>query len=493
MIERYADQQITQIFSDRNKTTLWDETELAVIEASRNLGRFPRVVYDVISKALKANPVDLEWWKQRDGVIHHDLNAYIEERQRSIPPHLQRFFHQDMTSFDTEEPAFARMLNAAVNVVWEHLDKLEGVLVPLARRHRHSAMIGRTHGQGGDCESFGKRVLTWIKDLRTARTSLRDASVYLRYSKLSGAMGNYGGIPPEVEREALKILGLVPYVGATQIMPRVLYAPVATALCGIVLVIHKIGIDIRLMARSPKPICQEPFAKKQKGSSAMPHKKNPINTEQLEGMARMAQGFNAMIMQNVPTWEERAIEQSSVERVAWPDLFHVTVRALTVLTKVVSGLKVYPDNMLWELVESRGCYAASRVKEVLKEMGGDRWNDAEEAYRLVQLAAFNVFEPSDWARQMREMPRDSFSFADQFLFKPESLERPYETIREVIAEGRLRVSEELEASAEHVERWNGILGEIFAVPENRQRWEEYFNLSVLLEHESHLFREILGE
>jgi adenylosuccinate lyase len=227
----------------------------------------------------------------------------------------------------------------------------------------------------------------------------------------------------------------------------------------------------------------------------MPHKKNTIRTEQLEGMERLALGYEFAILANIKTWEERAIEQSSVERVAWPDLFHVTANSLKVLTGVISGLKVYPDNMLKELVASRGCYAASQAKEVLKELGGDKWSDVEEAYRIVQLAAFNVFEPNERAKHMRQNPESSFEMADGFLSagQLDALESSYVHVRDLIMKGDLRVTEELEATSEQVERWNGILMEIFKTKENRVRWYEIFYPSVLLKHESILFKEILGE
>jgi adenylosuccinate lyase len=282
----------------------------------------------------------------------------------------------------------------------------------------------------------------------------------------------------------------VPYYGATQILPRSLYVPLASALCSLVCIIEKIGLDIRLGARSPYPIYQEPFAKKQKGSSAMPHKRNPINTEKLMGLGRMARGYLSMLVENIITWEERAIEQSSVERVAWPDLFHVALHSVEVIAKMLVGLKVYPDNMMRELVESRGTYAASQAKEVLKDMGGQGWIDAEEAYRLIQLAAFNIMRPSAAAKDMREQLAKSFSLADQFLVRPESFASPYITIKEVIERAELEPQEELEATPEQVERWNTILREIFSEDDNRRKWDNIFKPSVLLANEETLYRKI---
>src|SRR6185436_1031469 len=163
-------------------------------------------------------------------------------------------------------------------------------------------------------------------------------------------------------------------------------------------------LDIRLMARSGRTLVQEPFGKMQTGSSAMPHKKNTISCERLAGFARMARNYSHMIEENLDTWEERAIEQSSVERVAWPDLFHVTCHSLTTMTKILTGLKVNPDLMALELEESRKCYASDEAKERLKEIAQPFGLSGEEAYRIVQLACFNIFEPDPKAKQMRDVP-----------------------------------------------------------------------------------------
>ncbi|PJA09925.1 adenylosuccinate lyase, partial [Candidatus Falkowbacteria bacterium CG_4_10_14_0_2_um_filter_41_15] len=233
--------------------------------------------------------------EKRDQEIHHDLNAFVDERIRHINSHLHQYFHKNITSYDTEEPAFAYSLSEAVRVIEPLGAALEQTLKALAIKYRHTIMNGRTHGQEAEMQSFGARCLTWLADYLVARKALWQSLDNLKYSKLSGAIGKYGSLDPKIEEGALKILGFVPFYGATQIMPRILYAPIAQNLCNLVAVIDKIGMDIRLASRSGRPLLQEPFKKKQKGSSAMPHKKNTIRTEQLEGMARMAKGYMVMI------------------------------------------------------------------------------------------------------------------------------------------------------------------------------------------------------
>lgn len=494
MIERYADKEITGIWSNEHKLSLWQEVELAVIEAMANLGQISKETYKEIAKILSEHPIDLEWWLGREVEIGHDFNAFLDERLRWLPPELQPYFHKKTTSYDTEEPAFATMLRKSLDQVKDYYRRLETTLRYMAIKYRYTIMNGRTHGQEAELQTFGKRCLTWLKDLYTDWENLKRSIKNLRYSKLSGAIGNYGSIDPAIEKEALRILDFEPYYGATQIMPRELYAPVAQALYQVVCTLDKIALAIRLGARSGRPIYQEPFGRKQKGSSAMPHKKNTIRTEQIEGMERMARGFCIMILENIKTWEERAIEQSSVERVAWPDLFHVVVHSLKTMERVLEGLVVYPDNMLLEIVESRGCYASSEAKELLKEMGLPFGLTSEEAYRIVQLAAFNVFEPRGGVKKFRENLSSSFAEADQTLCEFKRLPSPKAiSIQEIIAKAKLKVSSELENSEEDVFRWNGILKQIFRNKENLEHWNVIFLPSYLLRNEGKLYQEILGE
>ena len=394
MIERYTDKDIARVWSDENKLKLWQKTELAVIKTMANLGQIDKEIFTKIIEILEGRPIDLVWWKEKEKEIKHDLNAFVEERLRFLPPELQQYFHRKITSYDTEEPAFATMLKESLELVERYFLVLDTILVEMAKRYRFTIMNGRTHGQEAELQTFGKRILTWLRDLRFDLATLKRAAENLIYSKISGAIGSYGSIEPELEEKALEMLGFEPYYGATQIMPREIYAPIAQVLCQLVVTLNKIALAIRLGARSGRPIYQEPFGKKQKGSSAMPHKKNTISTEKIEGMARMAKRFFDMIQDNIVTWEERAIEQSCVERVAWPDLFHVVIHSLKTMSRVLAGLVVYPDNMLLEIIDSRGCYASNEAKEVLRQLGVQYGLTTEDAYRIIQLAAFNVFEPT---------------------------------------------------------------------------------------------------
>jgi hypothetical protein len=227
----------------------------------------------------------------------------------------------------------------------------------------------------------------------------------------------------------------------------------------------------------------------------MPHKENTILTEQIEGLLRMARGYMGMTGDNIGTWEERAIEQSCVERVAWPDLYHVTIRAVRVITKVLEGLRVYPDNMMKEVMESCGCYAASEAKEFLKKRMVERGFDADEGYRIVQLAAFNCFVPlPGWMAMRNELPVD-LEVANSLLNRAENMRTDTRngSIQIRITRGMLEISSELEACDDQVTRWNAILSEIFSDENTKKEWDEIFKPSYLLRNEPVLYERILGE
>ncbi|NTU98791.1 hypothetical protein HGA64_02170 [Candidatus Falkowbacteria bacterium] len=494
MDKRYEQERIVVIWSNENKLSLWQKSELAAIKASASLGEFDMAIYDQIETILLHQPIDIAWWLNWDKVIGHDLNAFVAERVRHLPLELQIFLHKKLTSFDTQEPAFGRMLLDSLAVVEEGCDAFEEVLIDMARKYRYTIMNSRTHGQEGELMTFGARILSWLADFRIAREILSDAKSRLKYSKMSGAHGKYGSISPKMEKIALQILGFTPYYGATQIIPRVIYTPVAQALSDMVQLLNKIAVEIRLNARSSRPLMREPFGKKQTGSSAMPHKRNPVKAEQIAGMARMANGYKVMLESNIETWEERDIAQSSVERVAWPDIFHVMVYSLNSMTAILSGLQVYPENMLLEIYESHEVAGSSELKEFLKEKMSAHGFGYEAAYRTMQLACFNLFEPSDELLKLRR-PAESFSEASSMLNALQYLPRPSRivSISEFIPQANLRVSGELAATQEEVDTYNTCLATIFADPVNRKEWDGIFNPAEMLHNENELFWQILGD
>lgn len=496
MIERYANEGITKIWTDEEKVFTWQKVELAVIEARAKLELIPQKVFSKIKDILELTQVDIGWWKNREKETNHDLQAWVEERVRHLPLALRPYFHEGMTSYDTEETAFLILLKRSVTQVFKGCVALENALKDLALKYRYSPMMGVTHGQHAEIQTFGKRCLTWYQEVVVAEKKISTNLEELCLSKLSGAIGNYGGVTPEVELKALEILGFKPFYGATQILPRQLHVPSAQSLAALVAVISKIGTDIRLGARSPRPIYQEPFGKNQTGSSRMPGKKNTIADEQFEGLERIALGYLVMIMQNIRTWEERAIEQSCVERVAWPDLFHVVMRSLTACTKVMQGLQVYPDNMMQDIADTRGTWAAGSAKEFLRKPLSLFFGiTTEEVYRIVQLASFIAFQPSEWAKGVRESPAKSLEEANNLVNNEHAVicsSGP--SIKHILEKGQLRVIPGFDATQEQVHKWNTALHRTsyptFIV--GKSEWESVFSIKDRLKDEEFLFKQVFG-
>ena len=519
MDKRYARAEITDIWSDRNKKQLWQRSELAVLEARVNLKKLEFEIFDAIRFIFNRESIDLAWCDAREKEIDHDLEAFLDERRRFLTPKaikelvekllahpivtvlekssdkLEQELHRKMTSYDTEEPAFNEMLIQSYKACSEMVPALLEALKVLALKYRYTPMLADTHGQPAEIQSFGKMCLAWFRDVEDAWRTAQTLSSAIHRSKMSGMIGNYNGLDWEVEFEALRIMGLDPYYGATQIMPRGPYSMFAQSLCNVVLVISKVALDIRLGARGglAKAIYQEPFGKKQKGSSRKPDKKNTIKCEKLEGMARMAKGYADMIRDNVVTWRERAIEQSCVERNAWPDLFHVFCHSVETLTKVLANLEVYPDHMMQEIVDNRGCYASGEAKEFIRDQFALAGLSAEDAYRTVQLASFKVFEPSVRSMTLRQKSPESLILADKALeFISGVAIRNLDSLAGVLEQGDLSSIIGLDVSEKQIVRLNNSLREIFRNSAMAQEFVKLFKPSYWMRNEAILYKEILG-
>jgi adenylosuccinate lyase len=489
MHDRYDNPGINKIFGYENLLDGWGLVEVAVMQARVNLKLMPMTDFETIMNCLKSNVPNIENWKELDSQLHHDLNAFITERMGFIPSNLHHWFHREMTSYDTEEVAFSEKLLHALEIYEKVIVDLMETIKIQAFKYRYTPMMASTHGQWADPQSFGKRLAGWYRDLEECLKTLRSHRRKLRYSKLSGFVGNYTGITPEIEKEALSLLGFDPYYGATQIVPRTLSAPIASSIATLSKSILNIATSVRLGARSASTLFQEPFGKKQKGSSAGPQKRNTINCEKACGMDILISGYAGMILRCCETWEERDIAHSCVERVAWRDIFHAAIHQAEVMAKVIKGLVVYPKRMMQEVAATNGCYAANVAKEQLKEWGIPHGLSAEDCYRIVQLAAFNLTQ-----LEHDEGKSDSFIDADRRLFAAGLHKSEHEmTIRRVIRFGLLKPCSTLDTSEETIKEWNIKLRAIFEDENVVKRWDEVFSLEYLLRHEHIIFEEVFGE
>lgn len=415
VIPRYSGKKHTALFgTHQRKFELWLKTEIAVLSARVVLEQIdPKHLPDIVARTWVDGLVT-HAIERRDALINHDLNAFLDiMRLELILPTpeckhifeieddeafnaavtaglamqtespLAGLFHDGMTSYDTEEPAMSLLLLEACDVLFEGLDGLTAALRMRAEQHRGDIMMGRTHGQHAQPITFGIKLLNYENMVRHSRNGLTAAANGLKVMKLSGAVGTYGTLSPELEAEVGKQLGLTPVI-ATQIISLDRRARVMCELALTACVLEKIARDLWHLCTTEVGEVREPFGKKNKGSSAMPHKKNPITLEKIFGLASVVRGCSSAVMENVATSQERDISHSSVERLALVDAFGTLDHMLTCLTKVVSGMEVFTERMQENIRLSYGTYASQRVEMLLKRNG----MGAEAAYRVVQEACF---------------------------------------------------------------------------------------------------------
>ena len=385
MIERYTPKKIGRIWTLGMKFKMWLVVELAVIDARCDMGIYPADVGKKIRKLAKFRVRDIV---ELDKKIEHDLIAFVETVRKTLPKHLRKCFHDRMTSYDTEEPALALQLIKAGEIILTELDHFINALRIMASKHMWTFCIGITHTQDAQPTTFGWRLCMYLEMMERAKMNLRVVLGQAKLSKCSGAVGNYGTIDPELEKAVLGNLGLRVRPAASQITQRDVIARIMNEIAVLGSNIEKMAIDIRLLSQTAVWEVVEPRKKGQKGSSAMPHKKNPILSERMSGMPRLLRGWAHAGMENIPTWLERDISQSSVERIILPDATSTIVYMLQKMTGIISRLEVNRDIMLKNIGRTRGCWASEKVKSFLCDQGFD----TEAVYSFVQQCAFTVFE-----------------------------------------------------------------------------------------------------
>ena len=376
---------MSRIWSDEGKLEQWLAVELAALEAWAEIGVVPAEAVQEIRD--KARPPTPERVAELEEKTQHDLAAFVDAVATELGP-AGRWFHYGLTSSDVIDTALALQIGQAGEVILAGVDRaLEGVLAR-AEEHRNTLMIGRTHGVHAEPTTFGLKLAVWAFELDRSRQRLAQALEGLRVGKLSGAVGTYSATDPEVERLACERLGLEPVPAATQIIQRDRHAELLSVLAVTAASLEKFALEIRHLARTEVAEVQEPFGKGQKGSSAMPHKKNPVVAERICGLARVVRAAALVGLENVALWHERDISHSSAERVVIPDAFLALDYMLDRFTWLVEGLVVRPDRMRRNLDASHGLFFSQRLLLVLVESGLER----DAAYRLVQGHAMRAWE-----------------------------------------------------------------------------------------------------
>jgi adenylosuccinate lyase len=383
MIERYSRPQMKKVWSDENKLDQWLKVEIAVCEAWAELDEIPR---EAISKIRKAS-YNLDRVAEFLKVTHHDMTAFLNSVAESLGEE-SRFIHLGLTSSDIIDTALSLQLTEATDILAQDITELTSVLTNKAIEHKRTIMMGRTHGVHAEPTTFGLKIALWVEEMKRNAQRLAEAKKFVSVGKISGAVGTYATVPPEVEEKACAKLGLTPAPISSQIIQRDRHAQFVTTLAIIASSLEKFATEIRSLQRTETLEVEEPFQAGQTGSSAMPHKRNPELCERICGLARLVRGYALTSMENIALWHERDISHSSTERIILPDACFVMDYISTLFTSIMKDLKVHPENMRHNLELNRGLIFSQRVLLALINKGLSR----EEAYKLVQDNAMKAWQ-----------------------------------------------------------------------------------------------------
>jgi adenylosuccinate lyase len=375
---------MARIWSDEGKLATWLEVELAATAAWAELGIVPS---DAAARIAEASPPSPARVAELEAILHHDTAAFVDATAMELGE-AGRWFHYGLTSSDVVDTALSVQIREAGALILAGLDRAFAAVEAQAQEHRETLQIGRTHGVHAEPTTFGLKLAGWAFELARGRERVARALEGMRVGKLSGAVGTYAATDPELERLACERLGLEPAPTSTQILQRDRHAELLSALAVLASSLDAFALEIRHLARTEVGEVQEPFGRGQKGSSAMPHKRNPVVAERICGLARVVRACSLVGLENVALWHERDISHSSAERVAIPDAFLALDYMLERFAWLVEGLVVRPERMRRNLEASHFLFFSQRVLSALVESGVAR----DDAYRLVQRAAMRAWE-----------------------------------------------------------------------------------------------------
>jgi adenylosuccinate lyase len=384
MIPRYALPEMSAVWSDEARLGHWLEIEILAVEAWARLGAVP----EEDARQVRATAAfDLDRVAELEGVTKHDVAAFVQNVAESVGP-AGRWVHFGLTSSDVLDTGLALQLREAADLLLGRIERLLGVTKTMALSHRETVMAGRTHGVLAEPTTFGHKVALWTFELDRDRERLRRAREAVRVGAISGAVGTYAQVDPRIEEEVCARLGLRPAEASNQVVARDRHAELMSALAITATTLDSIATEIRHLARTEVREVQEPFTEGQKGSSAMPHKRNPVRSERITGLARVIRGNLQTALENAVLWHERDISHSSAERVILPDSTIALDFMLSELIEVLEGLEVYPDRMRRNLEVGGGLAYSQNVLLALVDSGMSR----EDAYAFVQSGAATAWD-----------------------------------------------------------------------------------------------------
>lgn len=414
MIERYTRPEMGSIWTDENRYRAWLEVEILACEAWSELGVIPQ---EDVAKIREGARIDVDRILEIEQETRHDVVAFTRAVAETLGPE-SKWVHYGLTSTDVVDTALSYLLRQANQILLRDVDRFIEVLKKKALEHKDTVMMGRTHGVHAEPTTFGLKMALWYAEMKRNRERLVRAVETVAVGKISGAVGTYANIDPFVEAYVCEKLGLKPAPVSTQTLQRDRHAEYLAALSLIATSLEKFAVEIRGLQKSETREVEEAFGKGQKGSSAMPHKRNPIGSENITGLARVVRGHMVTAFENVALWHERDISHSSAERVILPDTTILLNYMLNRFAGIVENLTVFPENMKRNMERTYGLIFSQRVLLTLIDKGLKR----EEAYDRVQRLAMQAWEE---ARSFRELVERDERIAS--ILSPEELEDCFDT------------------------------------------------------------------
>jgi len=384
MIERYTRPEMGAIWTEENKFQKWLDVELAVCEAQAEIGQIPQ---DALQRIKEKSGFSIQRIEEIEKIVKHDVIAFLTSVAEKVGED-SRFIHLGLTSYDIVDTALSLLIKEALEKIQKDLFSLKDILKEEAIRYKKTIMMGRTHGVHAEPITFGVKLLVWYEETKRHLHRIANALEVISCGRISGSVGTYIHLDPKIEFYALEKLGLKAAPVTTQVLQRDRHAEVLSALAILVSSLDKFAVEIRHLQRTEVLELEEPFTKGQKGSSSMPHKKNPVRTERISGLARLVKANLQVALENIPLWHERDISHSSAERVIFPDSFILTDFLLAETADIIKNWRVYPDRMKENIHQTRGLIFSQSVLLALMNKNVSR----DKAYQLVQQNSIQAWK-----------------------------------------------------------------------------------------------------